>query len=125
MRSPRCALRNGGIGESQSTADVVAEGLRRPDRTRREEAGKNGLRTDGRSAKGAARDDGSRGAAEDADGSGFFGGVAEELLGDGGLDFEDGVDAFGGQVESGFVREEGRGIEVVEDRNIDLARAAR
>ena len=50
--------------------------------------------------------------------------LAEPLFRDGGLDFEDGVDAFGGQVESGFMREERRRIEVVEDGDVDLAGTA-
>lgn len=43
---------------------------------------------------------------------------------EGGLDFEDRVDAFGRNVETGGVREQERGIEVVEDGEVDLARAA-
>ena len=62
--------------------------------------------------------------AEGADGGGFLVGVAQPLTGKGGLDFEDGVDALGGDVLAGGVREQGRRIEVVEDGNVDLARAA-
>ena len=61
---------------------------------------------------------------EGADGGGFIGGVAEPLAGEGRLDFEDGVDAFGGDVDSGGVGEEQGGIELVEDGDVDLAGAA-
>src|SRR5689334_6501564 len=71
-----------------------------------------------------AADDGDRRAAEGSDRGGFVGGVAEPLAGEGRLDFEYGVDAFGGQVESRGVREQGRRIEVVEDGDVDLAGAA-
>jgi hypothetical protein len=45
------------------------------------------------------------------------------LAREGGLDFENGVDAFGGDVHAGAVREQGRGMERVEDGEVDLARA--
>ena len=59
-----------------------------------EESGKDGL---------AARAVGRAGPMKGADGGGFFGGVAEPLAGEGRFDFEDGVDAFGGDVDSGGV----------------------
>ena len=71
-----------------------------------------------------AADDGYGGAAERSHRGGFFGGVAEPLAGEGRFDFEDGVDALGGKVDSGGVREQGRSIEVVEDGDVDLAGAA-
>ena len=46
------------------------------------------------------------------------------MAGEGRLDFEDGVDAFGGDVGSGGVGEEQRGMELVEDGDVDLAGAA-
>lgn len=58
-----------------------------------------------------------------ADAGGLNAGVLEPLFGDGGFDFEDGVDGFDGDVDAGGVREEGRGGEVVEDGDVDLAGA--
>jgi hypothetical protein len=57
-------------------------------------------------------------------GRGFIGGVAEPLSRESRLDFEDGVDAFGGDVDSGGVGEEQGGMELVEDGDVDLAGAA-
>jgi len=59
-----------------------------------------------------------------SNGSGFVGGVAEPLAGEGRLDLEDCVDAFGGEMESSRMREEWWRIEIVEDGDIDLAGAA-
>ena len=64
-------------------------------------AGEDGLRLNGLAAESAAGNDGDRGAVESSHGSRFFGGVTEPLLGDCGLDFEDGVDAFGGERQAG------------------------
>ena len=86
-----------------------------PDGAGGEESGEDGLEA---GAMGRA------GAMEGADGGGFLGGVAEPLAGEGRLDFEDGVDAFGGDVDSGGVGEEHGGIQVVEDGDVDLAGAA-
>ena len=80
-----------------------------------EDRGRRGFRT---------ADDGDGSAAKGSDGGGFFRGVAEPLAGEGRLDLEHGVDAFGGQVESRGVREQRRRIEVVEDGDVDLAGAA-
>ena len=74
--------------------------------------------------RGLGGHDGDGSAVKGSDGGGFFGGVAEPLAGEGRFDFEDGVDALGGKVESGGVREQGRRIEVVEDGDVDLAGAA-
>jgi len=64
------------------------------------------------------------GAVEGGYGRRFIGGVAEPLAGESRLDFEDGVDAFGGDVDSGGVGEEQGGMELVEDGDVDLAGAA-
>ena len=59
-----------------------------------------------------------------ADGGGFTAGVDDPLGAESLLDFEDGVDAFGGDVRAGVVMKEQRGIEMVVDGDVDLAAAA-
>lgn len=98
-------------GAGQGAAEVRGKRGRGPDGAGGEESGEDGL-----GAAGVA--------AEGADGGGFIGGVAEPLAGESGLDFEDGVDAFGGDVDSGGVGEELGGMELVEDGDVDLAGAA-
>jgi hypothetical protein len=99
-------------------AEVGGEGGGGPDGGRGEESGED-LRRCGF----VAADDGYGGAVKGSNGGGFIGGVAEPLAGKGRFDFEYGVDAFGGQMESRGMREQRRRIEVVEDGNVDLAGA--
>jgi hypothetical protein len=95
----------------QRAAEVGVEGRGVPDGAGGEESGQDAHGAERRSAQGSH-------------GGGFFSGIANPLLGDGGLDLEDGVDAFGGDEDSGVVREQERRIEVIKDRDVDLARAA-
>ena len=99
-------------------AKVGGEGGGGPDRGCGEKAGEDC----GRFGCFAADDRDGR-ATERSDRGGFFRGVAEPLAGEGRFDFEHGVHAFGGQVESGGMRKERRRIEVVEDGDVDLAGA--
>ena len=125
--TPAAAAARGAADSSRAgkrVADVVTEGLSGPNGTGGEESGEYGLGADGGSAKCATGDDGSRSPAEGSHGGGFLGGIAEPLFRDGRLDFEDGVDALGRQVESGFMRKERRRVEVVEDGDVDLAGTA-
>src|ERR1700690_87958 len=94
-----------------------------PAGTEGEDAGDDGLAGDG-GAGSAGGNDGDRGAAEAADRGGFAAGVADEALVEILLDLEDGVNAFGGNVESGGGGgQEGGGGGVV-DGDVDLAGAA-
>lgn len=63
-------------------------------------------------------------AAESPDGGGFLLRVADQWPGERQLHFEDRVDAFRRNVETGFVWEQERGVEIVEDNDVDLAGAA-
>src|SRR5690242_18012195 len=92
--------------ELVGAAEVGGEGGNGPDGGGGEEAGE-----DRRRVRCLAADDGYGSAAEGSNGSGFFGGVAEPLAGEGRLDLEDGVDALGGKVKPGRVREQRRRIE--------------
>ncbi|MEO8050964.1 MAG: hypothetical protein ABI833_11160 [Acidobacteriota bacterium] len=98
-------------GGEKGAVKVGGEGQRGPDGAGGEESGEDGLRVES-------------GAVEVADGGGFFGGIAEPLAGEGGLNFEDGVDAFSGDVNSRSVGEEDGRVELVEDGDVDLAGAA-
>ena len=88
-----------------------------------EDAGEDGLRSEGRPEL-AGGDYGDRGAAEAADGSGLAAGVADEAVVEHLLDLEDGVDALGGDVEAGGEGEQEGRVEAVVDGDVDLAAAA-
>jgi hypothetical protein len=93
-----------------------------PSRTERENAGNDGLARQGGPRR-AGGDDGNGSATETADGSSFAPGIANEALVEILLDFEDGVDAFGGDVESGGIGKQERRVEVVVYGDVDLAAA--
>jgi|SRR5579872_2194620 len=105
--------------ELVAPAEVGGESAGGPDGGCGEEAGEDWRRGGFRAADNR---DGS--AVEGSDRGGFFGGVAEPLAGEGRFNFEHGVDAFGGQVESRGVREQRRCVEVVEDGDVDLTGTA-
>jgi hypothetical protein len=107
----------------EGAAEVGCESARVPDRAGGEQAGENRPGTNGR-APGSSGDHRDGGAAEIANGGGFIGGVLKPLARKGGLDLEDRVDAFRGNVEAGGVREEKRRIKIVENGDIDLTGAA-
>jgi hypothetical protein len=107
----------------EGAADVDAVGVGERAEGSGEVGGEGGFVPDGGGGEESGEEFGG-GSGEGADGGGFFSGVAEPLFGNGGLNFENRVDTFGGDVGAGGVREElGRG-EVVEDGEVDLAGAA-
>ena len=93
---------------AEKSADVGGEGVGFPDGGRTQEAG----------------EDFSFGGMEGSDAGGFFSCIFQPLFGDGGFDFEDGVDGLDGDVDSGGVGEEWWGEDVVVDGVVDLAGAA-
>jgi|SRR5579863_3316844 len=107
----------------EGAAEAGAEGAGIPGRTGGEEAGENRLGTN-RRAFGSSGDDGDGGAVKVANGGRFIGGVLKPLARERGLDLEDRVDAFGGDVKAGGVGKQERRVEIVEDGDIDLTRAA-
>lgn len=107
-------------GRAQRISDVGIECFGGPYGAGRQQAGQDRLRSEALAAPHASGDNRRGCSAERPDGGGFFGGVAEELLRDSGFDFKDGVDTFDGNVETGVVREQRRGIEVVKNGDIDL-----
>jgi hypothetical protein len=111
------------VDRREGAAEIGSEGVGIPNRTGGEQAGENGLGTN-RRAPGSSGDNGDGGAIEVANGSGFIGGILKPLAREGGLDLEDGVDALGGDVKSGGVRKQERRVEIIEDGDIDLTRAA-
>lgn len=108
------------VVECVGFSNVAFKCLGGPDGGGGEESGEYGLGV----AEDGTADDGGGGAAKGSDRGGLFGGVSQPLAGDGGFDFEDGVDAFGGDVQArGMWEQQGR-IEIVKDGDVDLAAAA-
>lgn len=108
-------------------AEARFEESRRPEGAGSEDAGEDGARGDGgalRRAGSGGGDDGDRGAEQGSDGGGFAVRVEDYAAREGGLNFEDRVDAFGGDVKAGGVREQERRIEIIKDGEVDLAGAA-
>src|ERR1043166_108963 len=93
-----------------------------PNGVEAQNSGEDGGRWFGRTARACGKN-GSGRAAEAAYGSGFTAGIGDPFGDKGLLDFEDCVDAFGGDVRFGVVVEEQRGVEKIVNGDINLAAA--
>ncbi len=111
------------VERGEGSAEVGAEGVWGPDGAGGEQAGEDRLGANG-GTLGSSGDDRDGGAVEVADRAGFVGGILNPLARKGGLDLENRVDALGGDVKAGGVREQQRRVEIIEDGDIDLAGAA-
>ena len=101
--------------------EIIGDGFFGPDAAGSENAGEDAAGTDGETA--SVGDYFGAGALEFSHTGGFIHGFCDPLAGKCGFNLENSVNAFGGDVQAGFVGEQRRRIKVVENGEVDLAGA--